>query len=115
MPGAGNGTTLGIIAGGGTIGVALAPIDEGEIVGAGVITDEGEIVGAGVITDEGEIVGAGVITDGDKIVGAEVITDWGERSGVDVGIRVQAVRAIEPIPINNLKYFTLNSINIDLE
>ena len=103
MPGAGNGTTLGIIAGGGTIGVALAPIDEGEIVGAGVITDEGEIVGAGVITDEGEI------------VGAEVITDWGERSGVDVGIRVQAVRAIEPIPINNLKYFTLNSINIDLE
>ena len=91
MPGAGNGTTLGIIAGGGTIGVALAPIDEGEIVGAGVITD------------------------GDKIVGAEVITDWGERSGVDVGIRVQAVRAIEPIPINNLKYFTLNSINIDLE
>jgi hypothetical protein len=103
MPGAGNGTTLGIIAGGGTIGVALAPIDEGEIVGAGVITDEGEIVGAGVITD------------GDKIVGAEVITDWGERSGVDVGIRVQAVRAIEPIPINNLKYFTLNSINIDLE
>ena len=103
MPGAGNGTTLGIIAGGGTIGVALAPIDEGEIVGAGVITDEGEIVGAGVIAD------------GDKIVGAEVITDWGERSGVDVGIRVQAVRAIEPIPINNLKYFTLNSINIDLE
>ena len=79
MPGAGNGTTLGIIAGVGTIGVALVPIDEGEIVGAGVITD------------------------------------WGERSGADVGVRVQAVRAIEPIPINNLKYFTLNLINIDIE
>ncbi len=95
-------TTLGIIAGGGTIGVALAPIDEGKIVGDGVMTDWGEIVGAGVITDWGEIVGAGGMTD------------WGE-SGVDAGIRVQAVRAIEPIPINNLKYFTLNLINIDLE
>ena len=73
------------------------------------------MIGIVVPINEGEIIGAGVMTDWGEIIGAGVITDWGKGSGADVGIRVQAVRAIEPIPINNLKYFTLNLINIDLE
>ena len=70
------------------------------------------MAGAGLIKiGTGEIVGVGATTTGAaEIVGGELITGEGEAAGTDdVGIvRVQADREIVPIPISNLKYFTLN-------
>ena len=50
------------------------------------------------------------MVDGSEIGGANVATGNGVIGGIDaVGIvRVQAVRTIDPSPIINLKYFTLN-------
>jgi hypothetical protein len=85
VPADGNGTTEGIAA-------------VGEVaIGEGIIPGVGEIIGVGVRSGEVESVGEGVIT-GDGDGGTD-----------DVGIvRVQAVKAIVPIPINNLKYLTLD-------
>jgi hypothetical protein len=49
----------------------------------------------------------------EEMVGTGVTTGDGEAAGTEaVGIvRVQAVTAIDPIPISNLKYLTFNLIN----
>jgi len=67
------------------------------VVGVVLTTGGGEIAGAEAITGEGEIAGMEVMT-GEGDAGMEVVEI----------LRLQAVKAIEPIPINNLKYFTLN-------
>jgi hypothetical protein len=48
--------------------------------------------------DDGDLVRSGVVTDVGLVFGTEVV-------GV---LRVQAVSAIDPSPISNLKYFTIN-------
>ena len=49
----------------------------------------------------------------EEIVGTGVTTGDGETTGTDVVgiVCVQAVTAIDPIPISNLKYLTFNLIN----
>jgi hypothetical protein len=50
------------------------------------------------------------LTGGLGFAGGELITGEGEAAGTDVVglVRVQADKAIAPIPISNLKYFMLN-------
>lgn len=90
MPAGGNGATE-----------EIAAVGE-EAAGAGVITGVGEIIDVGLITGETET-GVG------EIIGVGLITGEGDGGTEDVGIvRVQAVKAIVPIPISNLKYLTLD-------
>ena len=86
-----------------------------ETFGDGVVrvvltTGGGEIAGAEVITGEGDA-GAEAMTGEGEIAGTEAMTGVGD-AGMEVVeiVRVQAVNAIDPIPIINLKYFTLNLI-----
>lgn len=66
-------------------------------------------VGEGIITGGGEIIGVGAIPGGVEAVGVGVITGEDDGGTEDDGIlRVQAVTTIVPIPINNLKYLTLD-------
>jgi hypothetical protein len=60
-----------------------------------------------------ETVGAGVLALDDGVA-FELILDEGEVVVLDVVElgRLQAVRTIEPIPINNLKYFTLSNRSV---
>jgi hypothetical protein len=61
-----------------------------------------EGVGAALRAGDGEIIEL-------ETVGLGVITGVGDCDTDDVGrVRVQAVNAIEPIPISNLKYLTLD-------
>ena len=99
--------TVGIeIFGDGVVGVVLTT-SGGEIAGAEVMTGEGD-AGTEVMTGEGDA-GTEAVTGEGEIAGMEVVTGEGD-AGMEVVeiLRVQAVNAIDPIPIINLKYFTLN-------
>jgi hypothetical protein len=87
---------LGIVAAGdGVVGLSGLAVC-GLVVGF-VPIDDGDF-------DGGDLVRSGVTTDVGLVLGVEVV-------GV---VRVQAVNAIDPSPISNLKYFTLNlMINIE--
>ncbi|AFY93350.1 hypothetical protein Cha6605_2272 [Chamaesiphon minutus PCC 6605] len=65
--------------------------------------------GVVAITELGKLVAVAVTPGEVETVGVGVITGAGDCGTDDVGrVRVQAVNAIVPIPISNLKYLTLD-------
>jgi hypothetical protein len=81
----------------------------------GIIAAGDGVVGLSGLAVCGLVVGFVPIDDGD-LVRSGVATDVGLALGVEVVgvVRVQAVKAIDPSPMSNLKYFTLN-LMINLE